>query len=77
MGIGHHACHHLYWLVARDEPPTRNKTRLTAVAKLAVPPSVWSEVAARVMHGESLRAVARAYGISHECVRRITEALCV
>jgi hypothetical protein len=77
IGIGHHTCDHYYWLVVSDEHPTRKRSRLTAVTRLALPQSEWASVAARVAAGEPLRAVARAYGISHECVRRINEALSV
>lgn len=45
--------------------------RLTAVSRTALPPSEWSTIAARVVGGESLRALAREYGVSHECIRRM------
>ncbi len=75
MGIGHHTCHHFYPLILPPEYRFgATRRRLTATAKLAVPAALWPEVAARVASGESLRAVAADYGVSHECVRRIAGA---
>ncbi len=47
--------------------------RLTSVSNTAVPIALWPVVAARVAAGESLRALGREYGVSHECVRRIAQ----
>jgi hypothetical protein len=66
---------HLYRLVGQDQPVAHSFTRLTAMRKLALPQSEWAGVAARIANGESLRVVARTYGISHESVRRITQAV--
>ena len=48
--------------------------RIPAVGKLALPLSVQPVIGARVAAGESLRAVAREYGVSHECIRRMVQA---
>ena len=69
MGVGHHTCHHLYRLVGQPEPRDRSR-RLTAFAKLGLPMDVRPVIAARVAAGESLRALGREYGVSHECIRR-------
>jgi len=44
--------------------------RLTATGRLALPLSLRPIVQERAAAGESLRALAREYGVSHECIRR-------
>jgi DNA invertase Pin-like site-specific DNA recombinase len=39
-----------------------------------VPPTEWPRVVQRVAQGESLRQVARSYGVSYEAIRRILTA---
>lgn len=36
-----------------------------------IPPNQWLTIRARLRNGESLRALASAYGVSHETIRRI------
>jgi len=49
--------------------------RLTSRTKLALTSSLRPINGARVAVGESLRALAREYGVSHECIRRISLAV--
>jgi DNA invertase Pin-like site-specific DNA recombinase len=55
-----------------DFPPQAHgrSQRLTAAGKPALPPGLWPEVRRRVEAGESLRSLARAFGVSHETIRR-------
>jgi hypothetical protein len=39
-----------------------------------IPPSEWATVLQRVEHGESLRHIEHAYGVSYEAVRRVLRA---
>ncbi len=48
---------------------------MRATSKLALPVLAWPAIAARVTAGESLRALAREYGVSHECIRRAARAM--
>jgi hypothetical protein len=74
MGVGTHTCHHLYRLAVSQSAGSSGAGRLTAEARLGVPRSLWSAVAARVTAGETLRGLAREYGVSYECIRRIARA---
>lgn len=38
---------------------------------VSVDPAIWPQISARSRHGESLRALATAFGVSHETIRRI------
>jgi len=40
-----------------------------------IPPSAWETVLHRVEQGESLRHIARDYGVSYEAVRRVLRAV--
>jgi hypothetical protein len=76
MGVGHHPCHHLYRLAAGASQRTAGEScRLTAASRLGLPSNMWPDVAARVVAGESLRQLGRQYGVSHECIRRIAQAV--
>jgi hypothetical protein len=69
-GESYRDCQH-YGLVLPFRPQPRGRSRrVTALGKVALPPSLWPEIAARVWTGESLRSLAREYGVSHECIRR-------
>ena len=71
MGGWGRDCQH-YRLVATFLRRVGGRTRhLTPVSKLALPTTARLAVAARVAAGESLRALAREYGVSHECIRRV------
>ncbi len=68
-------CQH-YRLVTTFHRHRAGRTRrLTSISKLALPQSLWPSVASRVAAGESLRALRREYGVSHECIRRMAQAV--
>ena len=69
-GVGHHPCHHLYRLVAWQPETNASTRRLSSAAKRGLPNALRSVVAARGSAGESLRALARQYGVSNETIRR-------
>lgn len=70
-------CHGLHRLVASRPHLTSLPGRLTARTRVAVAPERWMDIADRVAAGASLRAVAREYGVSHECIRGIAAAVSV
>jgi hypothetical protein len=59
--------------VTRQQAKGRSR-RLTLDIKLALPSSIRLVVAARIGAGESLRSLAREYGVAHECIRRVALA---
>jgi hypothetical protein len=74
MGVGHHPCHHLYRLIGTQPEPTGASQRLASEARRGVPSSIRRVLAARVAAGESLRSLAREYGVSYETIRRARRA---
>ncbi len=56
--------------VFHSHVPGRSRC-LTSSNRIALPLAHWPLITARVSAGESLRALGREYGVSHECIRRI------
>jgi hypothetical protein len=52
-------------------PPLRTRQGRYSVPRTQIPEDQWEEVAQRHTGGESLRQLARCYGVSHEAVRQV------
>lgn len=52
----------------------RQKTNDPANPRWKIPASEWSSILQRIDQGETLRQVAREYGVSYEAVRRVVRA---
>ena len=63
-------CQHYRMVTTFQRRRAGRSRRLTSLRKLGVPQSLWPAVASRLRAGESLRMLAREYGVSHECIRR-------
>ncbi len=68
-------CQHYRLVAAFHRRRAGRLRRLTSVSKVALPQSLWPSVASRIAAGESLRALAREHGVSHECIRRALRAI--
>jgi hypothetical protein len=73
MGIGHHTCHHLYLLMSSAAKAVDQSRRLRPVERLSLAHSLWPEVVRRTLAGQSVRRVAREFGVSHATVHRIVK----
>ena len=51
-------------------PPLKKQARYS-VPRTRIPGDRWEEVVQRYTNGESLRLLAKLYGISHEAVRQV------
>jgi hypothetical protein len=55
-------------------PPRRKSQGRYAVPLTHIPQEKWEEVALRHTDGESLRRLAKIYGVSHEAIRQIVKS---
>jgi hypothetical protein len=52
-------------------PPCRTRQAWYRVPSTQIPADQWAEVAQRHANGQSLRELAKLYGVSHEAVRQV------
>jgi hypothetical protein len=55
-------------------PPHKQRRPGPDTPRRGIPPEQWPDVLGRIEQGESLRQVAKSYGVSYETVRRVLQA---